>query len=134
MKRTTGFFKRVTHRYTKPLDSGFSQVNLFEDLAKYGDSLLEIEKEMLRHLKSQIDLLFSYSTNLTNMDLSQTNIRLQRSMKWMTVAMLVFTIVTVILTIIAPIIWDWLRTIFFQFDCNLMQSDEFNARPIYSKM
>lgn len=118
MKHNMNYARRVVRGYTKPLNSRFSRsnFNLFEDLANYGVSLLKMEKEMLEHLKRQIDLLFSYSNNLTNMDLNQTNIRLQTSMKWMTIVMLVFTIVSAILAIIAygPTILNWLKTIFPQ--------------------
>jgi len=118
MTHNLAYFRQVVQGYTKPLNSRFSRsnFNLFEDLANYGVSVLKMEKEMLEHLKHRIDLIFSYSSSLTNMDISQTNIRLQKSMKWMTIVMLIFTIVTVILTIIAygPGIWELIKQTFPQ--------------------
>jgi len=109
---------RIT-KMAEPIDSRFSllgNVNVFEDLTKYADTLLEMEKDMLKHLKDQSDLLFSYSNNLTNVNLSQTNIRLQKSMKWMTWAMLILTGLATILTLLAygSAIQTWLKNIFPQ--------------------
>ena len=109
MKQSLSFAKRVTSA-TKPLDASLPQTNLFEDMLRGGERFLNREKDMLQHLKDQIDLLFSYSTNLINIDLNKTNIRLQKRMDWMTYIMLALTIVTTILTIITigPSLWNWL--------------------------
>ena len=108
MKQHLSFAKRVTSA-TKPLDSTLPQTNLFEDMLWVGESFLDQEKDMLQHIKDQIDLLFSYSDNLINMDLNKTNLHLQKRMDRMTYIMLVLAIVTTILAL--DTVWNWLQTI-----------------------
>jgi hypothetical protein len=120
LKQRSAFYRRLVTA-SQPLNSKFSNVNPFDDLAKYADRLLSMEKDMLENLKGRFDLLLTYSNMLANLDLSQTNINLQKSMKWMTLIMLVLTIAATVLTILiyGPTIWNWLRSI--------LQQDPLNA-------
>jgi len=83
-----------------PLKSTRRFIDVFESLSKGSERLPNMEKEMLRDLKDRFELLFRYCDNLTRMSLDESNISLQRSMRRMTITMLILTMTTVILAII----------------------------------
>ena len=83
-----------------PLKSTHRVPDVFEDISKGSERFPNEEKEMLKDLKDRFELLFRYCDNLTSMSLNESNISLQRSMRRMTITMLILTVTTVVLAII----------------------------------
>lgn len=84
----------------KQLKSRSSSDNIFQDIIDGGNRFLDKEKEMLNNIKTDYDLLFRYCNNMITMDFNMLNVKLQKSMKWMTIAMLILAILTIIISII----------------------------------
>jgi hypothetical protein len=79
---------------------GQHRFDAFNDILKGGERLLDRDKSNLSALKGQFDDLFRHCSDFVNMDLNEINLGLQRSMKRMTIAMLILTVVTVAVPII----------------------------------
>ena len=98
----------TTDKY--PLKSR-NTIDIFDDLVKGGERFRNMEKNVLTNLKHQFETLFSYCNNLTSMSLDESNLNLQKSMRRMTIAMLILTITTVMIAIIdkfGSAIWNFL--------------------------
>lgn len=99
LKQNSKRFKRITSLIVE-LNSRSSSDNLFEDIIDGGNRFLEKEQEILDNIKNEYDLLFKYCNNMITMEFNMINVKLQNSMKWMTIAMLILAILTIIISII----------------------------------
>lgn len=101
--------KKVTSPIT-PIKMRKFEVDTFQDLIRGSERFLEMENDAIEYLRSQFQSLFEYCRNLTNTNLSQSNINLQKSMHKLTVVMVILTIATLAIMIlqILPIIEHYL--------------------------
>lgn len=90
------------------------EVNVFQDLYQGANYFLKTEEESLKEIQEEFDSLFQYCNNLVNMNLSKVNMKLQKSMNWMTVVMLVFTVATILVSLTPYYlqIWDFFKALF----------------------
>ena len=98
--------------------AGFTKFSIFYELLAGGKRFLNREKDNLDELKGLFDDLFRHCNDFVNMALNDSNLRLQRLMKNMTIAMLLLTAVTVAVPIVESIIesygsliWNWLQNL-----------------------
>jgi len=101
--------KKITSPIT-PIKMRNFEVDTFKDLVRGSEWFLEMENGAIEHLRSQFQALFEYCRNLTNTNLSQSNVNLQKSMHKMTMLMVILTIAMLAIMIlqIFPIITNYL--------------------------